>query len=163
MIMNPTLATLLTVSVTGIAATLVLLLIFFIPVLRQVRRTAHDAEKLIDSVRPHVAPVSHDITAISRELKSIIMSIQRQVDRVEGGIETAHNMAVRVKEFRIEIQRRIVKPLFILISVLGGLKLGIGTMARIVSRRTAGKQSLLNSTNEESNLNCLTEGVKPSV
>jgi hypothetical protein len=91
------------------------------------------------------------------------MSIQRQVDRVEGGIETAHNMAVRVKEFRIEIQRRIVKPLFILISVLGGLKQGIGTMARIVSRRTAGKQSLLNSTNEESNLNCLTEGVKPSV
>jgi hypothetical protein len=50
--MNPTLATLLTVSVTGIAATLVLLLIFFIPVLRQVRRTAHDAEKLIDSVLP---------------------------------------------------------------------------------------------------------------
>ena len=46
--MNPTLATLLTISVTVIAAILVLVLIFFIPVLLQVRRTAHEAEKLID-------------------------------------------------------------------------------------------------------------------
>jgi hypothetical protein len=41
MIMNPTLATLLIISVTVIAAILVLILIFFIPVLLQVRRTAH--------------------------------------------------------------------------------------------------------------------------
>ena len=39
--MNPTLATLLIISVTVIAAILVLILIFFIPVLLQVRRTAH--------------------------------------------------------------------------------------------------------------------------
>jgi len=48
MIINPTLATLLTISVTVIAAILVLVFIFFIPVLLQVRRTAHEAEKLID-------------------------------------------------------------------------------------------------------------------
>jgi uncharacterized protein (DUF2141 family) len=48
MIMNPALAMLLTISVTIIAAMLVVILIFLIPVLPLVRRTAHEAEKLID-------------------------------------------------------------------------------------------------------------------
>ena len=46
--MSPTLATLLTISVTAIAAILVLVLIFFIPVLIQARQAAREAEKLID-------------------------------------------------------------------------------------------------------------------
>ena len=131
--------TLMTISVTVIAAIMVLALIFQIPVLLQVRRTAHEAGKLIDSVRLQVAPVSRDVVLISRDVKSIVQSIHRQVDRVEDGIETVHDMAVRVKEFQIEIQRRIVKPLVMVTSVLGGFKQGIATMARIVSRRTAGK------------------------
>jgi len=45
--MNPTIATLLTTSVTVIAAIMVLVLIFLVPVLLQARRTAHEAGKLI--------------------------------------------------------------------------------------------------------------------
>ena len=129
--MNPTLSTLLAISVTVIAAILVLLFIFFIPVLLQVRRTAHEVEKLIDFVRLQVAPVSRDITAISREVKSVIQSIHRQVDRVEGGIETVYDMAVRVKEFQLEVKQRIEEPLLQLASVFGGVKRGLEAMARI--------------------------------
>ena len=132
--MNPTLSTLLTISVTAIAAILVLILIFFIPVLLQVRRTAHEAEKLIDSVRLQIAPVSHEITAISRELRSVIQSIHRQVDRVEGGIETVHDMAVRVKEFQLEVTRRIEEPLLQLAAVLGGVKRGVEAISSIFCR-----------------------------
>ena len=132
--MNPTLSTLLTISVTTIAAILVLILIFFIPVLLQVRRTAHEAEKLIDSVRLQVAPVSHEITAISRELRSVIQSIHRQVDRVEGGIETVHDMAVRAKEFELEVKRRIEEPLLQLAAVLGGVRRGVEAIASIFCR-----------------------------
>jgi uncharacterized protein YoxC len=134
MIMNPTLATLLTISVTVIAAILVLVLIFFIPVLLQVRRTAHEAEKLIDSVRLQVAPVSHDITGISQEVKSVIQSIHRQVDRVEDGIETVHDMAIRAKEFQLEVKRRIEEPLLQLVAVLGGVKRGVEAIASIFWR-----------------------------
>jgi uncharacterized protein YoxC len=134
MIMNPTLATLLTISVTVIAAILVLVLIFFIPVLLQVRRTAREAEKLIDSVRLQVAPVSHDITAISQEVKSVIQSIHRQVDRVEDGIETVHDMAIRAKEFQLEVKRRIEEPLLQLAAVLGGVKRGVEAIASIFWR-----------------------------
>jgi len=132
--MNPTLSTLLTISVTTIAAILVLILIFFIPVLLQVRRTAHEAEKLIDSVRLQVAPVSHEITAISRELRSVIQSIHRQVDRVEDGIETVHDMAVRAKEFELEVKRRIEEPLLQLAAVLGGVRRGVEAIASIFCR-----------------------------
>jgi uncharacterized protein YoxC len=134
MIMNPTLAMLLTISVIVIAAILVLSFIFFIPVFLQVRRTAHEAEKLIDSVRLQVAPVSHDVTAISLEVKSVIQSIHRQVDRVEGGIETVHDMAVRVKEYQTEVQRRIEEPLVQIVAVLLGVKRGVEAIAGIFSR-----------------------------
>jgi len=129
--MNPTLAVLLTVSVTVIAAILVLILIFLIPVLLQVRRTAHEAEKLIDSVGLQIAPVSRDIGLISRDIKRIVQSIHRQVDRVEDGIETVHDMAVRAKEFQLEVRRRIGEPLLQLAAVLGGIKRGMEAMALI--------------------------------
>jgi len=132
--MNPTIATLLTISVTVIAAILVLVLIFFIPVLLQVRRTAHEAEKLIDSIRLQVVPVSRDIAAISREVKSVIQSIRQQVDRVEDGIETVHDMAVRVKEFQLEVKRRIEEPLLQLAAVLGGVKRGVEAISSIFRR-----------------------------
>jgi uncharacterized protein YoxC len=132
--MNPTLAMLLSISVTVIAAILVLSLIFLIPVLLQVRRTAHEAEKLIDFVRLQAAPVSHDVTAISLEVKNVIHSIHRQVDRVEGGIETVHEMAVRVKEFQIEVQRRIEDPLVQIAALLLGVKRGVEAIAGIFSR-----------------------------
>ena len=134
MIMNPMLATLLTISVTVIAAILVLILIFFIPVLLQVRRTAHEAEKLIDSVRLQVAPVSRDITAISREVKSVIQSIHRQVGRVEDWVEMVHDMAVRVKEFQLEVKQRIEEPMLQLAAVLGGVKRGVEAVASIFWR-----------------------------
>ncbi len=129
--MSPTLATLLTISITVIAAILVLILIFFIPVLFQVRRTAREAEKLIDSVRLQIVPIGRDIGLISREVKSIVESIRYQVDRVEDGVETVHDMALRVKALQIEVQRRIEEPLLQLAALMGGIKRGIEAMARI--------------------------------
>ena len=132
--MNPTLATLLAISVAVIAAILVLIIIFLIPVLLHVRRTAHEAEKLIDSVRLQVVPVSRDLGLISQDVKSIVQSIHRQVDRVEDGIETVHDMAVRVKEFQIEVQRRIEEPLLQFTAFFGGVKQGVEAIASIFCR-----------------------------
>jgi len=127
-------ATLVAVSIAVIAAIMVLVLIFLIPVLLQVRRTAKEAEKLIDSVRVQVAPVSRDIGLISRDVKSIVQSVHRQVDRVEDGGETIYDMAVRVKEFQIEVQRKIEEPLLQLAALLGGIKKGMEAFARVFGR-----------------------------
>jgi len=132
--MNPTQATLMTVSVTVITAIQVLVPIVLIPALLQVRRTAREAEKLIDSVRTQVAPLSRDMGVISRDVKSIVQSVHRQVDRVEDGIESVHGMAVRVTEFQREIQRKVEVPLLQVSAVLGSLKNGVEAMARILLR-----------------------------
>jgi len=122
------------ISVTVIAAIMILGVIYMIPVLLQIRRAAREAEKLIDSVRAQVAPTSRDIVLISHDVKSIVQSIQRQVDRVEEGIETVHDMAVRLKVFQIEVQRRIEEPLLQIISVFGGVKRGAEAIAGIFRR-----------------------------
>ena len=126
--------TLMVISVTVIAAVMVLALIFQIPVLLQVRRTAREAEKLIDSVRVQVAPVSRDLGLISQDVKSIVQSVHRQVGRVEDGIETVHDMAVRVKESQLEVKRRIKKPMLQLAAVLGSAKRGFAAIASIFYR-----------------------------
>ncbi len=126
--------TLVGISVAVIAAVMVLVLIFLVPVLLQVRRTAKEAEKLIDTVRIQVAPVSRDIGLISRDVKSIVQSVHRQVDRVEDGVETVHDMAVRVREFQLEVQRRIEEPLLQVAALLGGIKKGIEAFARVFGR-----------------------------
>ena len=122
------------ISVTVIAAIMILGVIYMIPVLLQIRRTAREAEKLIDSVRAQVAPTSRDIVLISHDVKSIVQSIQRQVDRVEEGVETVHDMAVRLKVFQIEVQRRIEEPLLQIVSVFGGVKRGAEAIAGIFRR-----------------------------
>jgi uncharacterized protein YoxC len=127
-----TMETLMAISFTVIAAIMVLALIFFIPALLQVRRTAQEAEKLIDSVRVQVAPIArhrHDF-----RISSIVQSIHRQTDRVEDGIETVHDMALRVKGFQTEVQRRIEQPLLELAAVLGGIRRGVEGIGKIFCR-----------------------------
>jgi uncharacterized protein YoxC len=126
--------TLMAISVTVIAAVMVLALIFLIPVFLQVGRTAREAEKLIDSVRVQVAPVSSAVGLISRDVKSIVQSFHRQVDRVEDGIETVHDMAIRAKEFQLEAKRKIENPLFQLAAVLGGVKRVVEAIASTFCR-----------------------------
>jgi uncharacterized protein YoxC len=122
------------VSIVVMAVIMILVLIFLIPVLFQIRRIAREGEKLIESVRAHVGPISRDIGLISRDTKSIVQSIHRQVDRVEDGIETVHDMAVRVTEFQRQVQRKIEVPLLQLAAVFGSVKNGVEAMARIICR-----------------------------
>jgi uncharacterized protein YoxC len=129
-----TMETLTAISVTVIAAIMILGVIFMIPVLLQIRRTAREAEKLIDYVRAQIAPTSRDIVLISHDVKSIVQSIQRQIYRVEEGVETVHDMAVRLKEFQIEVQRRIEEPLLQIVSVFSGVKRGVEAIAGIFRR-----------------------------
>ena len=122
------------IGIIMIAAILVVILLFLIPVLLQVRRTAREAEKLIDSVRLQVAPISRDIGFISRDIKNIVQSIHRQVDRVEDGVEIVNDMAARAREFQIEVQQKIEQPLLHLAAVLGGIQHGIESVVRVFCR-----------------------------
>jgi uncharacterized protein YoxC len=126
--------TLITISVTVIAAIMVVAVIVLIPVLLQIRRTAREIEKLTDTVRTQVAPVTRDLTSISRETRNILQSIRRQVDKVEDGIAVVRDVAIRVHDLEREVQQRIEEPLLEAATLISGLGRGLSAFSRIFRR-----------------------------
>ena len=125
---------LLTISVTVIAASIVVVGIILIPLILQIRRTAHEAEKLLETARMQVVPLSHDLTVISREVTSILQSVHRQVDRVEEGIATVQGAAERLRDFEEAILTRVEEPLFELAALVRAVSRGIGAFLNFFRR-----------------------------
>ncbi len=125
---------LLTISVTVIAASIVALIIFLIPVLLQVRRASRELEKLIESVRMQLAPLSHDLTAISLEVKEILRSLHRQADKIEDGVTSVRDSVLRVKKFQEEVQQIVEGPLLELALLVKGMIHGVEAFLRIFRR-----------------------------
>jgi uncharacterized protein YoxC len=123
-----------TISVTVIAASIVILTVFLIPVLLQIRRTAREAEKTLETVRTQIVPLSHDATVISLEIKGIVQSIHRQVEKVEDGISTVGDAALRLREFEGKIERILEVPLLELVALFSGLIRGIEAFLRFFRR-----------------------------
>ena len=121
---------LLTISVTVVAASIVVVAIVLVPVILQIRRTAREAEKLLDTVRMQIVPLSHDLTIISKEVSGILQSIHRQVDRVEEGIATVRDAAERLREFEETVLTRVEEPLLRLATLISALSRGIGAFLR---------------------------------
>jgi uncharacterized protein YoxC len=125
---------LLTLSVTVIAASIVVFILFLIPVLLQVRRTSHELEKLIDNVRMQLAPLSHDLAAISLEVKGILESLRRQVDKIEEGVTSVRDAALRLRKFQEEVQQIVEEPLLELALLVKGVIRGVEAFLRIFRR-----------------------------
>ncbi len=125
---------LLTISVSVIAASIVLFVIFLVPVLLQIRRTSHELEKLFETARMQVTPLSHDLTAISLEIKGILQTLRRQVDKVEDGINTVRDAALRLKALQEEVQQIVEIPLLELASLVRGVSRGVEAFLRVLRR-----------------------------
>jgi uncharacterized protein YoxC len=121
---------LLTISVTVIAASIIVVAIVLIPVILQVRRTAHEAEKLLETARMQVVPLSHDLTVISREVNLILQSVHRQVDSVEEGIATVQGAAERLRDFEEVILTRVEEPVLELAALVRAVSRGTGAFLR---------------------------------
>jgi uncharacterized protein YoxC len=123
-----------TISVAVIAASVVVFMIFVIPVLLQFRRTAREAEKTLETVRTLIVPLSHDLTVISAEITGIVRSIHRQVEMVEDGISTVGDSALRLREFQGKIERIVEEPLLEIVALFSGLIRGVEAFLRFFRR-----------------------------
>jgi uncharacterized protein YoxC len=123
-----------TISITVIAAAVVVVVIFLIPVILQIRRTAREAEKLFETARMQIAPVSHDLTVISREVSSILQSVHRQVDRVEEGIATVQGAAERLRDFEEAVLNRVGEPLLELAALVRAVSRGFAAFVGFFRR-----------------------------
>jgi uncharacterized protein YoxC len=119
-----------TISITVIAAAVLVVAIVLIPVILQIRRTACEAEKLIETVRMEIAPLSRDLTVISKEITSIVESIHRQVDKVEEGIAAVGDAAERLRDFEEAALSIFEGPLLKLPTAVRAVVRGIGAFVR---------------------------------
>ena len=115
-----------TISITVIAAAIVVVAIVLIPVILQIRRAAREAEKLLEIARMQLVPLSHDLTIVSREVSDILQSVHRQVDRVEEGIATVQGAAERLRDIEEAVIRRVEEPLLELAALVRAVSRGIG-------------------------------------
>ncbi|MGB8656940.1 MAG: DUF948 domain-containing protein [Candidatus Zixiibacteriota bacterium] len=125
---------LLTISVTVIAAVMVVATFLLVVALLQIRRTAKEAEKLIETARMQIVPLSHDLTVISQEISGVLQSVRRQVDGVEQSVTTVRDAALRLREFEEDILPKIEEPLFELATLITAVSRGIGAFIRMLSR-----------------------------
>jgi uncharacterized protein YoxC len=124
----------MTISVAVIAAIMVVGVLCLIPVLFQIRRTAQQVEKALETVRMQIVPVSHDVTIISQELNGIIRSIHRQVDKIEDGVTTVRDGAERLRDFEEDMVQRIEEPLVEMTTLLSAVTRGVETFFRLLRR-----------------------------
>ena len=101
----------LEISVAVIAFFVVVFVIGLLFVFVQIRRTAKEAEKLLDTSRQQIAPITHDLAIILNDTKKIVESIQSQVGKVEHGVDQFKETAVRINEFEKMVQQKIEQPI----------------------------------------------------
>ncbi len=102
--------TILEISVAIIAFFIVVFVIGLLIALVQLKRTAKEAEKLMETSRHHIAPISHDLTIIANDVKRIIQSIQKQMGMVEAGVGDVKDTVTRITQFEKEFQEKLQQP-----------------------------------------------------
>jgi uncharacterized protein YoxC len=125
---------LLTISATVIAAIMVILLIFLIPVIFQIRRTVRKIERLVDTASVQISPLTKSVRTLSMECERILQSICRQVEMVEDGITDVQKGILRLRVFQEEVQKRVEEPIFEFTALLTAMARGLETFLHIFRR-----------------------------
>jgi len=102
---------LLEISVAVIAFFVIVFVIGILIVFVQIRRTAKEAEKLLDTTRQQITPLAHDLTIILNEVKKIVQSVQSQMGKVEKGVDELKETAIRISEFEKMLQTKLAQPI----------------------------------------------------
>lgn len=113
------------ISVTVIAAFVVIFVIALIPVLLQVRRAAREAEKLLETTRLQIAPLAHDAVRVLDDVRDIVKQAQRQMDKVEESVDAVRDTVVKLRDVESLLRDRIEKPLLGIVGTVGALVKGV--------------------------------------
>ncbi len=122
------------ISVTVIAAFVVIFVIALIPVLIQVRRTAKEAEKLLEATRLQIAPVAHDVVRVVDDVRDIVKQVQRQMGKVEESVDAVRDTVVKLRDVETLLRDRVEKPLLGIVGTVGALVKGVRVFLDYIRR-----------------------------
>jgi|GEM_PF-590592 len=101
---------LLEISVVVVAVLMSLSCIAFIIALFYLIKAVKSIERLSETVRPHIAPISHDITIITQKAAGVMESVQRQTAMIEESVTTFRDTTRSVRHFQQNLLEKFTLP-----------------------------------------------------
>jgi uncharacterized protein YoxC len=123
------------VSLTIIVVLLSVITLFFVLALVKVLQTLSEWRKLLELSRMHLVPLSHDISKLINDVRSIVKSVERQVDKMSEGVSAVRDTAINLRDFEATMQDRIERPLLEITALLSALLKGGQVFWRKFSKR----------------------------
>jgi uncharacterized protein YoxC len=125
----------MTVSVAVIALCMVAAMVAAVAALLRVRRTAIKAEELLEAVKLQIAPVLHDVTLISADVRKVVQHVENASEKIEEGAHALLDVAQDVKDFEKRLRERIEEPVIEITSFISGMLRGARAFGRTFWRR----------------------------
>jgi uncharacterized protein YoxC len=123
------------ISVIVVAAFMSLTCIVFMIALFYIIRAVRSIERLSETVRPHVAPISHDITIITQKAAGIMESVQRQTAMVEESVTSLRDASRSVRQFQQTLLEKVSLPAVRLSRLAQAIRVGFETIYNRVLHR----------------------------
>lgn len=98
-------------------------------------RAAKAVERLVETVRPHIAPITHDITIITQKASGILESVHRQTMMVEESVASFRDISKNVRKFEENILEKVTMPVVKLSRITSALKIGFETFFKRFFRK----------------------------
>ncbi len=124
---------LITISITVIAACIVIVMVFSVPVLLQIYRTSVEIRRLSETARAQIVPITTQVTEVIHDVRSFVQSIDGHGDEIHGAIIAIRNAAVRLQEFQGEMRDKAL-PLLKMASIVGLGSKGILSFIKLFRR-----------------------------
>ncbi len=125
----------ISVSVAVIAGLLFINTLFIIVALVRLIKTLGEAHKFIEMARLQLAPITHDVTEIVGDVRTIVKSLEKEMGKVGDSLTAVRDTTRNFQEFEALIQDRIERPLLDITAVLSALVKGGHVFWRSFSKR----------------------------
>lgn len=125
----------LSISVAIIAGLLLIITVFLIAVFIKAIKALTEAQKLMEMARLQIAPITHDLSQIVGDIRTIVKSVEKEMYKVGDSLSAIRDTTRNVKAFEEMIQERIERPLLDITAVLSALVKGGRVFWSSISRR----------------------------
>lgn len=125
----------ISVSLVIISGLLFINTFFIVAVLIKAIRVLGEAQKFTEMARLQIVPISHDLTNILSDIRSIVRTVEREMPKVGDSLTAVRDTTRNIKEFESLIQERIERPLLDITAVLSALVKGGSAFWKNLSRR----------------------------
>lgn len=114
----------ISISVVVIAVLLLIITVFIVAAAVRAFKAFGEAQKLMETVRFQIAPITHDLTQILSHVRTIARAAESHIDKIGESVTAVRDTARNIKEFEALVQERIERPLLDITAVLSALLKG---------------------------------------